>query len=436
MPYEEQVIENEEAVDDGLPFAEEEGGADEKGADSAQESVHQLVSRNEGEERTPEELEADIRQIEALAQLDPAIREMPEYKNLLETFEKVKGDEGEEDESDEGEPIPKENVEDKVEEDEEEKEEEGEDDEEEEPDVFGITSKKGAKKKESVDVEIDGELKEFIEKNYSIKDADTFFSSVDKWRNDSQELSKVSQEYEDISEGLQSLPQPIKDAITAFSNAEDYHSAFMNSGGRLNYELDFEEQDKESLVQHYFSKKLEKLESRLEDGDIDEDDYDDRVNDLYDSAERLYNTDKKEYEKQRADLIDQQKRELQSFKQSANSSVELLKKTYPDFSKANLQRVKQRLVNGEIDSLFQNKDGTYKEEAAEMLAMAMFGKDVIQKLIEKAEYKGASKANEEIVRKGDKKPKKTSKSQTQRKEVEAMDAISHLNSQFVKDPYS
>ena len=69
-----------------------------------------------------------------------------------------------------------------------------------------------------------------------------------------------------------------------------------------------------------------------------------------------------------------------------------------------------------------------------MLAFSMFGKQVMESLLNKAEKKGISKANETIVQRGNKKPRK---GQTQRKQsAEALDSISHLQGQFAKDPYA
>ena len=64
----------------------------------------------------------------------------------------------------------------------------------------------------------------------------------------------------------------------------------------------------------------------------------------------------------------------------------------------------------------------------------MFGKQVMESLIGRAKKDGISKANETIVKRGNKKPRQ---GQTQRKQsTEALDSISHLQGQFSKDPYS
>lgn len=431
MSTDEAVAEDTKQGEEDLPFSEVQSKEGESG--DAQASVAQLVSRIEGQEREPDEIEADIRQIEALSGLDPSIREMPEYKNLMETVGKVKAktENTEEDEDEEEEKGKEEKKEGAVTQQAEE-EEEIEDDED---DVFGLNKSKKPKRA-PIDLEVDEKFEKFIEKNYAIKDADTFFNSVDNWRKDAQKAAEVSRDLQDMNEGIQSLPQEIKDSIAAYASGEDYYSAFTKAGERINFGRDFKEQEKESVVRHYYTKKLEKLEERFDDGQIDEDEFDERIEDLHDAAKRLYERDKKEYEKQRAELIASEERNLESFKNSAVSSVDSLKSQFPDFSKKNLQRVHQRLVNGRIEDLFYDKNGNYKPEAAKMVAYAEFGDSLVEKRIGRAKIEGESKANEEIVLRGDKKPKKSKKSQTQQKQKEAVDAISHLQSSFNKDPYS
>jgi hypothetical protein len=386
-----------------------------------------LISANEGsEERSLEEIEGDIAQIEALANMSPEIKEMPEYKNLVATAEKVKAaqaeSEGDEDEDED---------EDEEYEDEDAPAEENEDARDED-DVFGLGVKGG--EVEELEFEVSEEMSSFIESHYGIEDPNTFFASVDGWRTASQEGAQVRNELDDLTDGLQSLPTELKAAIQAYANAEDYQAAFNSTGARLNFDEPYNNQDKEVIVQHYFKDRFDKLKTSLDSGDIDEIDYEERVELLYESGERLFNSDKKMVAERRAEIIEDQESFEEGFKESALSSVSKLKEKFPDFSKSDLSKVRQRLVDGDIDSLFYNEDGTYNETAAEMLAMSMFGSQVVKGLLEQAENKGVSKANEKLVGRG-KKGIARRKSQRSPQEKEALDSVSHLNSQFKEDPY-
>ena len=243
-----------------------------------------LVSRLEdAENRTPEEIESDIRQIDALAQSYPEIKEMQEYKNLVEIAEKNK--EKPEDEKED------EDEEDAVTKDKKEEKEDDENEEEESADVFGLTNEK--KKPKNVDLgQAPKELLSYIKKSYSTEDMDTVMTSVDKWRKDRQQQADTVEEYNNVLAGLEDLPAPIKEAITAYAEAKDYYEAFNKHGERLNYNIDFDNQPKEAVVQHYFTDKVIKLNRKLDDEEIDEDEYNERIDDLHDATKVLYEAEK------------------------------------------------------------------------------------------------------------------------------------------------
>ena len=422
--YEGVAQEVEEQDDDALfPEVEEDAGTGEEDTSASAQQLEQLSNRMTDGELSDEEIAAQVEQVEALARSFPAVKDMPEYKNFLDTVNQVR-DAGDDDKGAEA----KEETETV-----DSKQPKAEAEEQVQGDPFGLTKKKA--KADPIGFDVNDEFKEHIKSNYAIDDPDTFFNSVNTWRNDSQELAKTTEQHEDLLEGINALPQAIKDAITAFTKAEDYHEAFMSSGGRLNYELEFSDQGKEAVVKHYFADKFGKIQSKLDDGNIDEDDYEDRLELLHESAERLYKADQKVFEQQRAEIQQEQQQLVERMHNSALSSVDSLKKTYSDFSKADLQRVRQRLVNGDIESLFYDDDGGYKEDAAEMLAFAMYGKEVVSTLLEQAKLQGESEANKKIVKRGDKSVK-SRKSTEKAAQKEAIDAIGHLDQEFKPDPYA
>ena len=192
-----------------------------------------LVSSTDGsEERSEESIHADIKQIEALSKIDPSIKEMDEYKNLVDLANEHDDEEFEDEDDEEYED----------EDDEEYEDDEEIEDEDEYDDPFGITK---TMNEDEVVFEISDDVADFIEDHYAINSVDTFFDSVDKWRNQAQESTQITVDHEDLLDGLQSLPQEIKDAITAYANADDYHAAFGASGERLNFDINFSTQKKE-----------------------------------------------------------------------------------------------------------------------------------------------------------------------------------------------
>lgn len=365
-----------------------------------------------------------IAQIEALAKIDPSVKDLPEYKNLMKAAEKIKGKPAK---------SAKQVVERREEEEDEYEEEEEEDFDAEEDnddvDVFGVTREE----EDAVEIEIDDTLADFIETKYAVK-VEKFFDTVDKLRNQNQELSEKADDYDELAKTLAGMPAPVKAAFTAVTEGKDYVSAFNSATTKLDFNKDFDSQDKNKVVKNYFSEGLEKIKAKLEAGKIDDDDYEEQIELLYNSAKPLFTKDKESFNKQRADMIKNQEELQKNFQKSAISSVEKLKEQYPNFSRADLQRVRQRLVDGNIEDTFFNKDGTYKPDAAEKLALAEFGKTVIQELLKSAETRGESRANERIVNRG--KKKMTPQKSQQGRSKDAANAIGHLNSAFQDDPYS
>jgi|SRR3990172_6624826 len=416
---------------------------DERGAAENVDEQHSKDPYSEDDDRAEEgqrkssgknstDVAADITQIEALAQLDPSIRELDEYKNLMKSAEKLKSSSKNQAKRQEKEEEEEEDEEEDEEDENEEREDDSEEGEEDEGGKNSFGLKKEAKE-DSQEIEVSDELADFIEGKYAIKNVDKFFDKVDGWRKASQEASVIRDEHEEIVRDLQALPPPVKAAIDAFSNGKDYISAFNGASSRLDFNKDFDSQDKNKVVKSYFPEEIEKLDKKLEKGDIDDDDYNDKIELLYSSGKRLFNTDKERFNTQRADMIKQQEDKQKIFRQSAISSVEKLKEEYPNFSRADLQRVRQRLVDGNVEGIFYNKDGSYKENAAEMLAYAEYGKRVIQEMLDSAENRGESKANEKIVQRGNK-TIRTQKSSVA-KEKKASNAVAHLEGQFIRDPY-
>lgn len=402
----------------------EDSAAPEEVIEQQEEFVEEqspLTYEDDNESHTPDSVRDDIEQIEALARMDPSILEDPEYLAMKESLGQLEEEEQEEVDSEQ-----------QQEESQEEEHQEEEQEEVDDDDVFGLFK---GEEEEEVDVNFDEDMMSHIKEKYSIDDPNKFLNSVDTWRNQAQEGTEYREKFDEIEEGLISLPGPIKSAISAFANGEDWNNAFGSTQSRLDYSDVFTSQDKEAVVQHYFGEKYEKLQDKLEDESIDEEDFAERYDELHEFSEKFFENDRKGFEKQRAKYTEEQDQIEEVRSGSIKSSVESLKKEYPNFSRADLQRVEQRMVDGNIEEPFYEKDGSYKAEAAEMMAFAMYGKRIMKALLNRATKDGTSSANETIVQRGNKKMRKASKN-TSPEGKQNVDAVSHLNSHFDDDPYS
>lgn len=368
-----------------------------------------------GGEFTPE-MEDQIRQIEALASMDASFANSQEYKDLMAAKEQMISQSSETDEDED-----------------EDYEDEDDSDDEDIDDVFGITKESKVEKEVRLTFEPTKDMQKFIESKYGVKDVAKFFSSADTWRNQAQEAAETKRELELLTADLQAMPPEIRQAVSLWANGDDYTRAF-NQNERLDFSSDFSRQDPENLVQHYLSEQYEELLERLENGKIDEDDFEDRIKLLAGSTKRMFNTDKQALDEEREQFTQRQKNEYQMTKKSALLSVENLSKAYPNFSKTEVAKIRNILVEGKIDNLFLKADGSYNEDAAELVAYAVYGKKMLESVKKVAERNGESKANQRIV--------DTSAKQLRKQKVSGNEQnfsakeVQHLSSMFKNDPYA
>lgn len=366
-----------------------------------------------GGEYTPE-MEDQIRQIEALASMDASFANSQEYKDLMAAKEQMSSQSSETDEDEED-------------------EDEDEEYDEDVDDVFGVTKESKVEKEVQLTFEPTKEMQKFIESKYGVKDVAKFFSSADTWRNQAQEVSDTKRELELLTSDLQAMPPEIRQAVNLWANGDDYTKAF-NQNERLDFSSDFSRQDPENLVQHYLSEQYDELLERLENGKIDDDEFEDRLKMLAGSTKRMFNTDKQALDEEREQFTQRQKNEFQMTKKSALLSVENLSKAYPNFSKTEVAKIRNILVEGKIDNLFTKADGSYNEDAAELVAYAVYGKKMLESVKKVAERRGESKANQRIV--------DTSSKQLRKQKVSGNDQnfsskeVQHLSSMFKNDPYA
>jgi hypothetical protein len=376
---------------------------------------------NEGQSDSPQgispEMEDQLRQIQSLASIDPSFASSKEYQDLMAALSNGSGQAAS-------------SMEDDEDYEEEEEEEEEEDDSE---DIFGIMKQPKKSKEIKVTFEPTKEMISFLNNHYGVNDVSKFFSSVDTWRNQAQEGTEVKKDFEALSADLQALPPEIKMAVQLWANGDDHMSAF-DMHQRLDFSADFGEQTVENLVQHYLPDEYSDLIESYENGELDDDLFEDKMILLAKTTKRMFTEDKKALDQEREQYLDRQKNEFQMMKKSALLSVENLSKAYPNFSKSEVAKIRNILVEGKVDNLFMKPDGSYNDDAAELVAYAMYGKKMLESVKKSAERMGESKANQKIV---DTSPKaiKKKKSASVNQGI-SMDALGHLSGIFKGDPYA
>lgn len=360
------------------------------------------------------ELQDQLRQVEALASMDPGFAGTKEYQDLIASISQASSQADEDEDEDEDE------------------ENEDEDEEDDVVDIFGIMKEPKKGKEFKLNFQPPKEMVDLISSKFGIKNPETFFSSVDTWRNQAQEGSELKKEYEALTSDLNAMPYELRLGIQMWANGEDFTRAF-DASGRLDFSGDFGKQSPESLVQHYFGDQYEELLSDYENGDLSDSEYESRLKLLANSTKRMFSEDKQALEKEREDYLNRQKSEFQNMKKTAILSVENLSKAYPDFSKAEINKIRSILVEGKVDNLFMNADGTYNDDAAELVAYAMYGKKMLESVKKIAQRKGETEANQRIV---DSSPKSVRKQKAAMPTGVDQKALGHLSGLFKNDPYA
>lgn len=273
---------------------------------------------------------------------------------------------------------------------------------EEKKSVFGLNKPKG--KQQDIVVENIEQALEVVKSKFGIeakevKDLPKFFESAQKWRADAQKAETLEKENSNYKNILENTPAEIIDAMKMHFEGQDYTKAFANKP-KFDYNKPVDKQDIQELVNHYYP-------GKFTEEDFTDEEPSSALEIAISSAQDKFNIEKQSIDARRATETDKANKRLESFKSSVNGSVEHLKRNFPDMTTDDIQDVKSVIEGGPnaILSFFMNQDGTIKQEAAEMLAMAKHGKSEIERMMEAASNQTEGRINEEIVTRGADGPK-------------------------------
>jgi hypothetical protein len=385
----------------------------------------------------PSELQEQYSNIQSLVEMNPDVVNTDEYKDLVAKIDSYhSGQASEDEEYDEEEYEEDEDDDEEYDEEEYEEDEEDEDEDEEDDitDVFGITAKTPKQKKVELPFEVQEEMLDFMASKYGVEDPGKFFESVNTWRSQAQEGADVKKNLEALTSDIQNLPPDLRESIAKWADGEDYSSPF-TQGGRLDFSEDFDEQYIESLVEHYFPEEYDELVDKYESNeDMTEEEFEDKMTLLARSTRKLFTQEKKAIVDERVQYENNQANFHKSLKTSALDSVQTLSKAFPNFSKSELSKVRNYLVEGKVDDLFYNADGTYTEAAAEMVANALFGGKMRETIETLAKRRGESEANMRTVDSSPKSIRKQKSAQAGKVNVKAVQHLSTVVSS--DDPYA
>lgn len=267
-----------------------------------------------------------------------------------------------------------------------------------------LKSVKGKKEnKNEVVLENFDQIKEHAKKTLGItvkseKDMAKVFSSATKWREDAAKVPDLIDKVEKLEELFQQMPSPLLNSVKAFFDGDaDWDKQIVNRP-KFDYTKPVEKQDTKMLVNHYYPNKFT-------DADWNETDVPQALEIAISSAKTFFAKDKMQLEKESADMVTNSQNRLEAVKSSITGSLKSLSDSFPDLDQKGIKEITKVLESGDINSLFYDKKGVYKSDAAEKLLMAMYGKDTIKSMMKVSAKRAESKANEDILSRGADKPK-------------------------------
>tara|TARA_R100001530_G_scaffold65358_1_gene46794 strand:+ start:2957 stop:4135 length:1179 start_codon:yes stop_codon:yes gene_type:complete len=234
-----------------------------------------------------------------------------------------------------------------------------------------------------------------INKKYSInteEGIDKFFNSVDKWRKQAQQSSQTERELNDIRKSFEAMPQPLFNAFESWTRGEDWNSQIAKEDTYIDYSKPFDNQNQNTMLMNYFgdeytSEDLSDMDSSMK-------------NKLVNLSKKQYKNEQKSYQDEITRLQNVRQTEQDKAATFVDKSVNTLVETFPEFNNDALTEIRQALLSNQVDALFKTRDGNYSEDAAKMLAFALYGDAENKRLMKIAKRRGESEATERLVTRG------------------------------------
>ena len=267
-----------------------------------------------------------------------------------------------------------------------------------------------------------------INKKYSISTdngVDKFFNSVDTWRKQAQQSSKTERELNDIRKSFEGMPQPLFNAFETWTSGGDWNSQIGKEDKYIDYSKPFDNHNQNIILKNYFedeytSEDLSDMDSTMK-------------NKLVNLAKKQYKIEQQSYEGELTRLQNVRKSEEDKVVASVDKSVNTLVESFPEFNNTALTEIRQALLRNQVDALFKTRDGNYSEDAAKMLAFALYGDAENKRLMKIAKRRGESEATERLVTRGSDTPSVTGTQTNQ--PVGVNQVVKMLDGLFPKSTY-
>jgi hypothetical protein len=264
-----------------------------------------------------------------------------------------------------------------------------------------LTGKKsfGAKKEEVSDINIsaDDSYYKFLlmDLGETDKDPKGLAKSIKEAKEKASKYDEVEKKATTYEEFFTTMPDDLKAINTAYISNQDYKPLFREfSESKLDYNKDVSFYKEEELVKAYMDKMPKSVKTN---------EWEDLNEDIQESAiilaKEYFNKEKTNISLRSEKIKNENDLFLQKYNQSIDASLTGLNQL-----DSNKKSKLKKLMQEDLLSAFYNKDGTYREDAAERLAFALYGKETlatyeekINEAIERSKNTSMSKAREEVI---------------------------------------
>jgi len=198
----------------------------------------------------------------------------------------------------------------------------------------------------------------------------------------------------DVASVYENMPEDLYKVVETQLKGGDYHAEMKKL---TNQTLDFskEQQADYDILNHYFPGEFSK-EDLQETGDNAE------LQRVLKRAQVMYSKDKEIHDWQANKQQQEQQLYEKKLLESYNETVSHLKNTVPNLDKSQMDQIDGILKDGQLGVLkfMFNEDGTFKPNASEMIAWAMYGKQSLEQIQKSQTSKGEQNAIKDIVTRG------------------------------------
>lgn len=227
----------------------------------------------------------------------------------------------------------------------------------------------------------------------SLDDLPSFLEgSVAKWRADASKLTEVEKRANGYQRIFENLEPDLFEAVQTYYAKGDWRAKIKTAASSIDFAKPVEQHNTKDLVNQYYP-------GKFTDEDFANDAKKAEIEIALEGAKRLYTTEKTVKDGKRAAALNDAKTKVERVNTSIEGSVSTLKQSFPDLPQDHEVQIRGLMEGGTdgILSLFVEQDGTFKQGAAEMLVMAIHGKETINSFMDYSAKRAETKTAEDIL---------------------------------------